>query len=109
LRVAGAADAEAVPGGDQLHQVAPVGESSWGRDEAVDAVRGITSQGENVVDPRVAKPVENALQLLDGRVDAGQVRDRLDVQLATDAGHEVDGPCSHRSPRAVRDRHEGRL
>ena len=78
-------------------------------DEALDALRGIAAQREHVVDPRVAQPVEDALEVVDGRVDAGQVRDRLDVELSTDAGHEVDGARAHRAPGAVRHRHECRL
>ncbi len=59
--------------------------------------------------PCVAQPVENRAQLVDGRVDAGQVRHRLDVELVADARHQVDGARAHGAAGAVRHRDERRL
>ena len=73
------------------------------------AFRRIAAERQHVVDPRVTQAVEDALQVVDGRVDAGQVRHRLDVELTADPRHELDRSGSHRAPCAVRHRDECRL
>ena len=59
--------------------------------------------------PRRGARRESPCSSSDGRVDAGQVRDRLDVQLAADTSDELHRARADRTARAVRHRHERRL
>src|SRR5580700_9195217 len=109
LRVARAADAEVIPAGDQLNELAAVREPALGGDESLGAVGRVTAQREDVVDPGATQALEDVAQIVDRRVDAGQVGDRLDVELTPDSGDQVDRPRPHRPSGAVGDRYEGGL
>jgi len=84
-------------------------EPAFGGNESLGAVGRIAAQREHVVDPGHAQALEDLVQIVDGRVDAGQVGDRLDVELTPDPDDQVDGAGAHRPAGAVGDRHEGRL
>ena len=100
LRVARAADAEAgiAPVINSMSSL-PCARPPSVATKRSDAVRWIAAQREHVVDAGVAQPVENHAQLVDGRVDAGQMRHRLDVELAADARDQLHGARAHRSAR----------
>ncbi len=109
LGVARAADAEVVPAGDQLDQLAAIREAACCGRESLGAVGRISAQREDVVDPGATQALEDLVQIVDGSVDAGQVGHRLDVELTPDPGDQVDRARAHRPSGAIGDRHEGRL
>ena len=86
-----------------------MGETALGGEKSPRAIGWVAAQRQDVVDPGAAQSIENAVELVDRRVDTGQVRNRLDVELALDAADELHRTRPHRAARAIGDRHEGGL
>src|SRR6266571_2972299 len=111
LRIAGAADAEraALRLGHlahQLHQLVRVAEAALDGDEARLPPRGIAAQGEHVVDALGHDGFDGGFQLVARRAGAGDVRHRLDLQLALDSGHHLQRAAAGRPSRSPGDAHE---
>ena len=86
---------------DQLDQLARVAQPALGRGPLRLALRRVAAQREHVLDPGVAHPVQRRAQLLGRRVDAREVRHRLQAEVLLDAGDDVDrllARCSSEPP-----------
>ncbi len=108
LREARSADREAEVLGDQRDQLGRVAETAGGRRPLALTARRIAAQREDVLDPELLHAAEGREQLLARCADAGQVRHRLEAELAADASDQLERAGARRAARAVGDRHECR-
>src|ERR1700730_11709700 len=83
------------------------------RSEAYDKTRRaagrIPTQRKDVVDACAGNVVEHAAQFVDRRADAGDVRHRLDSEIALDRLRHVERARACTAARAVRHRYECRV
>ena len=90
LGEAGGADREVVVVADQLDQLARVAQAALGGGPLVLALRRVAAQREHVLDAAVAHQVERLAEVGDGGADAGEVRHRLEPEVALHVRDDVD-------------------
>src|SRR6266850_2952836 len=90
----------------QLHQLARVAQAAFGGHEGGLAAGRVTAEREHVVDPLGHDRLDGRLQLVARGAGAGDVRHRLDLQLALDARDHLQRAATGRTPRSPGDAHE---
>ena len=90
LGEAGAPDREVEVARDQRRELRRRRQPALGRLELGLTPRRVAAQGEDVLDPPVAEPLEDLANAVDRLPDAAQVGHRLDPMLALDRGRDLD-------------------
>ena len=83
-------DRERVLGADQLYQLARVFKPALGLGPVACTVWRVAAEREHILNPDLLHLVERRAQLIDSRINAGEVRHRFDSVFVADARNDLD-------------------